>query len=88
MLRGGNGLSAILVEVPILHQMPGIKKPAIKAGFFYSCIPRQKSQRETKIRVERVEGIEPSSEAWEATVLPLNYTRSERLTLYQTRPRI
>ncbi len=33
--------------------------------------------------VERVEGIEPSSEAWEATVLPLNYTRSERLTLYQ-----
>ena len=25
--------------------------------------------------VERVEGIEPSSEAWEATVLPLNYTR-------------
>ncbi|SPF19969.1 hypothetical protein PSCFBP3800_04514 [Pseudomonas syringae group genomosp. 3] len=25
--------------------------------------------------MERVEGIEPSSEAWEATVLPLNYTR-------------
>jgi hypothetical protein len=25
--------------------------------------------------LERVEGIEPSSEAWEATVLPLNYTR-------------
>ena len=26
--------------------------------------------------VERVKGIEPSYEAWEAAVLPLNYTRS------------
>jgi hypothetical protein len=26
-------------------------------------------------RVERVKGIEPSYEAWEAAVLPLNYTR-------------
>lgn len=37
--------------------------------------------------MERVEGIEPSTKAWEAFVLPLNYTRSElsseRLTLYQ-----
>lgn len=33
--------------------------------------------------VERVEGIEPSSKAWEAFVLPLNYTRLKRLTLYQ-----
>lgn len=40
-------------------------------------------KNEGKAEVERVEGIEPSSEAWEATVLPLNYTRSERLTLYQ-----
>ena len=28
--------------------------------------------------VERVKGIEPSYEAWEAAVLPLNYTRSAR----------
>ena len=28
--------------------------------------------------MERVKGIEPSYEAWEAAVLPLNYTRSER----------
>ena len=27
------------------------------------------------ISVERVKGIEPSSKAWEAAVLPLNYTR-------------
>ena len=25
--------------------------------------------------MERVQGIEPSSKAWEAFVLPLNYTR-------------
>ena len=29
--------------------------------------------------VERVKGIEPSYEAWEAAVLPLNYTRSKAL---------
>jgi hypothetical protein len=31
--------------------------------------------RQAKKRVERVKGIEPSYEAWEASVLPLNYTR-------------
>jgi hypothetical protein len=30
---------------------------------------------ETLGEVERVEGIEPSTKAWEAFVLPLNYTR-------------
>lgn len=30
-------------------------------------------------KVERVEGIEPSTKAWEAFVLPLNYTRITRL---------
>ena len=29
--------------------------------------------------LERVTGIEPVSEAWEAAVLPLNYTRSRRV---------
>ena len=27
--------------------------------------------------MERMEGIEPSYAAWEAAVLPLNYTRAE-----------
>ena len=31
-----------------------------------------------KAEVERVTGIEPVSEAWEAAVLPLNYTREPR----------
>jgi hypothetical protein len=29
--------------------------------------------------VERVTGIEPALSAWEADVLPLNYTRGRRL---------
>ena len=31
------------------------------------------------IELERVKGIEPSYEAWEAAVLPLNYTRVPRI---------
>jgi hypothetical protein len=30
--------------------------------------------------MERVKGIEPSSEAWEATALPLSYTRNSFLS--------
>ena len=30
-------------------------------------------------KMERVKGIEPSYAAWEAAVLPLNYTRNHRL---------
>jgi hypothetical protein len=35
-------------------------------------------QRSMKTKDERVKGIEPSCVAWEATVLPLNYTRGWR----------
>ncbi len=31
-----------------------------------------------EIQMERVMGIEPTLEAWEAAVLPLNYTREGR----------
>ena len=34
--------------------------------------------------VERVKGIEPSYEAWEAAVLPLNYTRSGVVPRHKT----
>lgn len=30
--------------------------------------------------VEQVKGIEPSSQAWEARILPMNYTCGERKT--------
>jgi hypothetical protein len=39
----------------------------------------------TRRMVERVKGIEPSYEAWEAAVLPLNYTRSSRGLYRQSR---
>jgi hypothetical protein len=32
--------------------------------------------------VERVKGIEPSPKAWEAFVLPLNYTRTATVELF------
>lgn len=32
-----------------------------------------------EMRDERVRGIEPPYAAWEATVLPLNYTRDEEV---------
>lgn len=35
--------------------------------------------------MERVKGIEPSYEAWEAAVLPLNYTRSGVVPRRKTR---
>lgn len=37
--------------------------------------------------MERVKGIEPSYEAWEAAVLPLNYTRSGVVPRHETRGR-
>ncbi len=37
--------------------------------------------------LERVKGIEPSYEAWEASVLPLNYTRGAN-SLYRARMRL
>lgn len=37
-------------------------------------------------KVERVEGIEPSSIAWEAIVLPINYTRFRGRHFYQNTP--
>ena len=35
----------------------------------------QDARREPGVTLERVMGIEPTYEAWEAAVLPLNYTR-------------
>ena len=36
---------------------------------------RGRAKQPWKVEVERVKGIEPSYAAWEAAVLPLNYTR-------------
>lgn len=37
------------------------------------------AKREMLEKLERVKGIEPSYAAWEAAVLPLNYTREARV---------
>ncbi len=42
-------------------------------GYYYTLFP--KSQGITEKGLVRVKGIEPSSKAWEAFVLPLYYTR-------------
>ena len=33
--------------------------------------------------MERATGVEPASEAWEASILPMNYARMTRMRLYQ-----
>jgi hypothetical protein len=41
------------------------------------------------IKLERVKGIEPSSQPWEGHILPLNHTRLHtELCFYQTRHRL
>jgi hypothetical protein len=42
-------------------------------------IKKAPDQRVPDVNLERVKGIEPSSRAWEAFVLPLNYTREPRI---------
>ncbi len=34
------------------------------------------SQESARLNLERAMGIEPTSKAWEALILPLNYARS------------
>jgi len=48
------------------HQISDTKKPDIKSGFLPAS--PAKKQRETKIRLERVKGIEPSLSAWETII--------------------
>ena len=39
------------------------------------------------VRVERVKGIEPSSQPWEGHILPLNHTRCRWTSFYQSAAR-
>ena len=68
----GRFLRCALAEVEIRDSLRLLGKDAIfihRSGAFSF-----NSQRP----VERVKGIEPSYAAWEAAVLPLNYTRLRR----------
>jgi hypothetical protein len=50
--------------MPISGQVPILAAPAVRA------------RQGRNFALERVKGIEPSYAAWEAAVLPLNYTRA------------
>ncbi len=61
------------------HQFDGLTtnsppKQATYRGFF-SSFSRVRSTESSEV-MERAMGIEPTSEAWEAPILPLNYARS------------
>ena len=48
------------------------------AAFFSTSIRKWPKSAIRNCGLERVKGIEPSFSAWEADVLPLNYTRDDR----------
>ena len=48
----------------------------IKTGAEVLALGGDGALERNRLRLERVMGIEPTPEAWEAAVLPLNYTRS------------
>ncbi len=50
-------------------------EPIIEVERVWGACP-QRGLGQSPNLVERVKGIEPSYEAWEASVLPLNYTRA------------
>ena len=71
-LRAGV-LFLVLVRTPHIRRckryFAGI---AVRAGRWHNKTARRSARRE----VERATGIEPASEAWEASVLPMNYARN------------
>jgi hypothetical protein len=84
-------------DIAVLHMLRGLCQHCESGKYKQISIPpghpgsaAQEEQRPEPravkwltwaLRVERVKGIEPSLSAWEADVLPLNYTR-KRTPLY------
>ena len=64
----------VISNCPIMSRMkpvePWTKKKRVP--FLHSCLFRQKKPTG---EMERMMGVEPTTVAWEATVLPLNYIR-------------
>ena len=56
---------------------PGASSLPRKCSTPELCGPRFKPLCPASSRMERVMGIEPTSSAWKAEVLPLNYTRNQ-----------
>jgi hypothetical protein len=51
-----------------------------------AIVPDTEETTGREVEMERVMGIEPTPSAWEAEVLPLNYTRPRLRTLLDRRP--
>ena len=56
----------------ITNNLELVLKKCSESPIVWSC---NRSRIKSGSGLERVKGIEPSCVAWEATVLPLNYTR-------------
>ena len=54
---------------------PRLAKKLPRLLFFYHRIVNKKHPRKTEMSVKRVTRIELATSAWEAGILPLNYTR-------------
>jgi 3-oxoacid CoA-transferase subunit B len=77
-LTGKGVVDRIITDLGVMDVTPeGLKLVELADG-----VTREQSRRPRCLRsgafviLERVKGIEPSYEAWEAAVLPLNYTRN------------
>ncbi len=58
------------------HQVRNQACGFIKTDVEVLALSGEAALERNRLRLERVMGIEPTPEAWEAAVLPLNYTRS------------
>ena len=64
------------------HRLAGGKQQSTGLLHFYCSIPIKKEHhRVVVLSLERVMGIEPTSQAWEARILPMNYTRRNMAVL-------
>jgi hypothetical protein len=61
-----------MAVLPVQWPANGLQDPDLGSPKPLTFAPEARSLREV---VERVTGIEPALSAWEADVLPLNYTR-------------
>ena len=57
-----------MIGVLIAVKSEGVKREKIKRN----------ERKLLKMKMERVKGIEPSSEPWQGPILPLNHTRESR----------
>ena len=63
------------IRLPCGHS-PALWRWLLPTGQAFAREGQQTESREGMGRMERATGVEPASEAWEASVLPMNYARA------------